>query len=341
MIFYRSDVTQPSKVFSEGFKPRYSLEKILLKSSNWLNLALRPPNADRVVCDASPYVVSLTYKFESAAIFPVNVNAHSQRERNCEQEIYIYAISLPDHAIPDTTSAIEPNIAYDLYSKQVKDLAKILSDDCCGLTYNTGYKAFMLAAYEAFAHEISAENIMYAIKCTRSDLLPKKSNLVIYPEDTYYHANIDRTFVIDNVIFENPRFNPLFSAQMSYDKNIAFKKYRDVACKLLHTTTVSEALAGKIFALPKTETLGDFYYSHKSIEDYWYLLFVSILLTVYTTFSLACKKTKLVIFNKNNEIVMLKPPIDLIAEQTTKLLPKESTKSMLSKAPLIRFSIST
>jgi hypothetical protein len=295
-IFYRSDTRKPSIIFKDGFKP-----KIQLHASAWISHALRTNKNENSSIDINDrYAVSLTRRFESAPIFPADIKLIDL------SEIYIYAISIPNKDIPQDNTEIDNNIAYDLHKLQIQNIAKIMERDF-GDRMNIGYVGSTLCAFESFAARVDPENILCAIKCSRSQHLPLHAFNIIYGNISYAMINLDRRFLAHNTIFYNDNFN-CSTQDRTEDAIYLLNKYCDVANKTFDTTTVSFALGGTTFALPTQELLVNFCLRQNNYDAAIYIVLMSVWCAIITSMLIFYRSITRLIMDKTVTLVAIDIP---------------------------------
>lgn len=212
MNYYRGDSRSPEIIFKTGFiasKPQtpYSLIKALsTKTFNGtMPRTLIPSNYNTCAQDVHPkYVVCLSSKFETAAMFPFRSLC----------DTYIYALELreaisismrnPYASIPVYAKV---NQVFDLHSLQMQQadyLKKKYHYD--EIKFDPKYIGMYLHAYEAFAIEITPKRIIAALKIKRRAI----------PEIEQQHAlsidnDLEKSFAVEfNVteMIQNPHHHP-------------------------------------------------------------------------------------------------------------------------------------
>ena len=246
-LYYRSDTRPPETIFLEGFTPRNELVKNLDSKQKWWMFGLQQttPYGNIAVSDlhldpltkqtmdaASNYVICMTSEFEAAPIFPILPDASTGDPYS---EIYVYVIALPDAIYPDNKECPDIEV-FDLHRLQIQQAKQILKNHP---QENPAFVTQGLCGYEAFAKKVKPQEIICAVKCKRSDLLPKTAGLEVFTSTENYAQPFDRSFQMGHEIF----YNSHYVEREEGLKEAASKKLRAVKQKgIQQTKSVIDAL---------------------------------------------------------------------------------------------------
>lgn len=242
-IYYRSDNRSPETIFKSGFTSRSLIPRHYYKSVSKFAL--------RNICsaiDINPYnVVSMTRKFESAPIFP---------SLNFGSVTYVYAILIPEQAVPSNLYSLRDNVAYDAHSIEVQSIVRETERDF-GNKINWASKYSVLCVFEAFALNINPAYILCAIKCTRTSEPRENSpeDLVYANDDGLIHNFSDIKFRVHDEIYSNKSCANL--RQFTEMQQIIVNKFSMCCGKTLFTTPVDVGLVGKSILAPKLRTFAE------------------------------------------------------------------------------------
>lgn len=246
-LYYRADSRSPNEIFINGFRPRVDISHFIGKKPWWmLGLRYFSSSVDGyVTADASDFsdyehycmqpmdadinhVVSISTKFETTPIFPINQ----------ENEVYVYVMGLPEATIPEhiDTDAIYDDIdVFDLHALQIRQGQAIIN---ANPQENPGFVAQGFCGYEAFTQKIDPSQIIGVVKCKRSDLLYNTAGTKVFPSVTNDACSFDRQFQVQNKFICNSYFtgNPEL-------RNKAIEKVFEVKAKGVQpTSSVLDAL---------------------------------------------------------------------------------------------------
>ena len=227
-------------------------------------------------------VVCLSKKLESTPIFPVCAPYYA----DYNSELYIYVIALPDAELPGDLNTPQPIDVFDLEALQLQEFKKIMDNP--DLSVNPAMAGYVLSGHEAFAKNVSTEDIICAVKCTRSDFA-FTAGLPLYTkkidDGAAYAFCQTRYFEIGHEIFLNNKYS-----QDEHYKTEAIDELREVRAKGLQpTTSVQDALDDNGIAYDKEDihTSNYFWQELKSLN--LGMAFFSILESIYYAAIQLCK----------------------------------------------------
>jgi hypothetical protein len=255
-IFYRADTRSPEDIFNFGFTPRGRLLNQPSQDKNWYKFGINSQYHRNAVADANSYFVTcMTTKFNSAPIFPVDVATGG--------DTYVYAISLPEEEV------------FDLYAYQIRQARDICAMDGDS---NSGYVAVGLCGYEAFTPEVKPDNIIAAVKCTRSSLKAQSAGLKVHATHDYrnYMIPFDRDFKVGSNIFKNKNFNPNNNVEKLAIQQEIIQDLEKKLDQSYTTTSISEAVIAGGLPAPKSEALFMVHLRGGYIRSAIWSVFVSI-----------------------------------------------------------------
>lgn len=243
-IYYRSDTRPPEEIFKHGFVPRKKLHNF---GKDWWKYGIKFNSSDTTSEAEKSLVVCMTTNFRSALIFPTRFG---------EDEVYVYAISLPkalkaggnQFGNAESHDHIDSQV-FDLHSYQVSEAHANWNRN---KERNVGFIAWSLHAYEAFTFIVEAKNIIYAIKCKRFDFFPDTAGRLIFSQDDRFTNLFDRAFKVNSLIYVND--NCTLDDRLS-EKEMCIAYYKQLANGEYKTTSTSEGLAGMELPAPKQERL--------------------------------------------------------------------------------------
>ncbi|PJE09331.1 hypothetical protein [Legionella sp.] len=213
-LYYRADTRLPETIFAEGFQPKNRLFEFYSKQKKWWIYGLRQiipdfkiavdtldihPAAKQTMDAESHSVICMTSEFEAAPIFPV---LPSESPDAPNDEIYVYVLALPDAILPDNEENLDIEV-FDLHSLQIQQAEQILRNYP---QLNPAFVTQGLCGYEAFAKKVESKQIICAVKCKRSGLLPMTAGLIGFSATPNYALPFDRTFQLGHEIFYNSHY---------------------------------------------------------------------------------------------------------------------------------------
>ncbi len=247
-IYYRGDSRHPHEVFKDGFTPR---SEPLVHGKNWWQTAIRVSSSNTNSESKRSLVVCLTTNFRSAVLFPV---------KDGEDEMFVYAISLPDSCKVKFNELEEiescRNIDSPVFDLHFFQVAEVFANWNRNKDRNIGYVACSLCAFEAFTPNIDAKHIICAIKCKRSSFFPNTAGRSVYSQDDRFTNLFDRNFIVDNTIYVN---NSCSLDDRESEKEMCVESYKQLANGRYTTTPTSHGLGGLELPSPKQERLFIFY----------------------------------------------------------------------------------
>ena len=236
-LYFRSDTRKPEIIFLKGFSPRVESKvdsewaKSCLISGSDKNLEKEgiiqvEASSDKCIC--------VSTKFESAAIFPV--------EDPSSDQTYIYILNLFDNTFEEKEMGTQGKNIFDLHSLQTfcainnMEILQSKKESLKEQEASIEDTLFSLYSYELFTDYIPTENIIGAVKISRSA-----------QQDVGVITKIPiRYFCIEEIIF-NEKFT---NTEILAEAKIFLKKFD----KELYypTTDPLYALGGKILPCPKS-----------------------------------------------------------------------------------------
>lgn len=247
-LYFRGDKRSHSKIFERGFT------KEDCKNAESSMLIERVPPAlikDGISqVDAVPTkVISISTRFESAAIFPLSVKPEFYSpsligvKRAPADKSYVYVLDLP---MPKDELPKDKDEVFDLHSMQAslakQNIDKLESKNATQAELKNRIiesTLLFLYSYELFALSVSPENILAAVKISRS-----ASMILNKEEDSVRH------FCIEKVIY-NQKYSKVSACLEEFKEFI--NKYDSTIT--YSTTDPLYGLGGKTLPAPKTGCL--------------------------------------------------------------------------------------
>ena len=322
-LYYRVDTRSPKTIFQDGFVSRNNSSMSHLYSrqeSNWWQMGIRGNGASSsslpktTTTDADMNnVICLSKKLESTPIFPVC----SQYHTDYDSEIYIYVMALPDAKLPQDFDTPEDIDVFDLQAFQSQEVKEIMSNS--QLSVNPAMAGYVLSGHEVFAKNVSAQNIICAVKCKRSDFA-FTTGVPVFTKDKDDVARFvfcqTRYFEIGHEVFVNDKYS-----QDEQYKNAAIDELQKVRAKGIQpTTNVQDALdeCGIVYDKHKIHTSTYFWQELTSLH--FGMAFFSVLESTYYAAIRLIKYMK----NKSEQ-----KPIKIV-ENLPDSMPNTQKKSSLS-----------
>lgn len=284
-LYYRADSRSPQTIFKKGFMPR---EQFNNNGRPWWQQGIRDqnesdglPKTNAVDADMDK-VICLSKKLESTPLFPICDQYHT----DYDSEVYIYVMALPDAAAPSDINAQDNIDVFDMQAFQAQQVKEIINNP--KLSVNPAMAGYVLSGHEVFSAAVPTQNIIYAVKCKRSDFaftagLPVFTKIT--DDATNFSVSQTRYFEIGHEIFENPQY----SQDMQF-KSEALKKLEEVKAKGWQlTSSVEDALneCGIEYDQKQIHTSTYFWQELKSFH--FGMAFFSVLESIYYAAIQLCK----------------------------------------------------
>lgn len=286
-LYYRADTRNPKTIFETGFTPR---DSFVQAGHHWWKFGIRQvhneysysPKTNATDAEMRN-VVCLSKKFESAPIFPVCDQYHT----DYESEVYIYVMALPDAELPADFNTPQDIHVFDMQAYQSREVQDIINNP--RLSINPAMSGYVLSGHEAFTRKVDVEHIICAVKCKRSDFAIT-AGLPVFSMAKDDAANFvycqTRSFEIGHEIFLNKNY----SGHEDY-KNDAINELREVKAKGMQpTTNVQDALDYNGIQYDKKQINTSTYFWQELTSLHFGMVFFSILESIYYAAIQLCKQ---------------------------------------------------